>query len=83
MVDVYHHHVEHSSFKEHHKRCNLKVGGRLHILEAPSWALLLEGGGNEKPYRCLSTLARGAVFSASLVLPKWRWYMEHGLQNSR
>lgn len=50
MADVYHHRVEHSSFKEHRKRCNLKVGGRLHIREAPSWALLLEGDGNGSHY---------------------------------
>lgn len=37
----------------------------------------------EKLYRGLCTLARVAVFSHSLLLPKWRWYMEHGLQNSR
>lgn len=37
----------------------------------------------EKLYGWLCTLARVAMFSHSLVLPKWRWYMEHGLQNSR
>lgn len=37
----------------------------------------------EKLYRGLCILARVAVFSHSLVLPKWRWCMEHGLQNSR
>lgn len=37
----------------------------------------------ESLYRWLCTLARVAVHRHSLVLPKWRWYMEHGLQNSR